>query len=79
MQLAMEAGAKRILLPNENKRNRAEVPNAILAAIQWQLYDRRPASSRLTLPGATSPLAFNIALAWTAPIASRLHILTPVR
>ena len=39
MQLAVESGAKRILIPSENKRDLAEVPDAILTAIQWQFYD----------------------------------------
>ena len=39
MQLAVEAGAKRILIPSENKRDVAEVADAILTAIQWQFYD----------------------------------------
>ena len=39
MQLAVEAGAKRILIPSENKRDVAEIPDAILTAIQWQFYD----------------------------------------
>jgi ATP-dependent Lon protease len=39
MQLAVEAGAKRMLIPSENKRDLAEVPDAILTAIQWQFYD----------------------------------------
>lgn len=39
MQLAVEAGAKRILIPSENKRDVAEVPDAILTAIQWHFYD----------------------------------------
>jgi ATP-dependent Lon protease len=39
MQAAVEAGAKRILIPSENKRDLAEVPDAILTAIQWQFYD----------------------------------------
>jgi ATP-dependent Lon protease len=39
MQLAVEAGAKRILIPSENKRDLADVPDAILTAIQWQFYD----------------------------------------
>jgi len=39
MQMAVEAGAKRILIPSENKRDVAEVPDAILTAIQWQFYD----------------------------------------
>jgi ATP-dependent Lon protease len=39
MQLAVEAGARRILIPSENKRDVADVPDAILTAIQWQFYD----------------------------------------
>jgi ATP-dependent Lon protease len=39
MQLAVEVGAKRILIPSENKRDLGEVPDAILTAIQWQFYD----------------------------------------
>jgi len=39
MQFAVEAGVKRILIPSENKRDLAEVPDAILTAIQWQFYD----------------------------------------
>jgi ATP-dependent Lon protease len=39
MQLAVEAGAKRILIPSENKRDLADVPDAILTAAQWQFYD----------------------------------------
>lgn len=39
MQAAVEAGAKRILIPSENKRDVAEVPDAIITAIQWQFYD----------------------------------------
>ncbi len=39
MQLAVEAGAKRILIPSENKRDVAEIPDAVLTAIQWQFYD----------------------------------------
>jgi ATP-dependent Lon protease len=39
MQSAVEAGAKRILIPSENKRDLADVPDAILTAIQWQFYD----------------------------------------
>ena len=39
MQLAVEAGAKRILIPSENKRDLPDVPDAILTAIQWQFYD----------------------------------------
>ena len=39
MQLAVEAGAKRILIPSHNKRDVAEVPDAIITAIQWQFFD----------------------------------------
>ena len=39
MQLAVESGAKRILIPSENKRDVADVPDAIVTAIQWQFYD----------------------------------------
>ena len=39
MQLAVEAGAKRILIPSDNKRDVADVPDAILTATQWQFYD----------------------------------------
>ncbi len=39
MQLAVEAGAKRILIPIENKRDVADVPDSVLTAIQWQFYD----------------------------------------
>jgi len=39
MQSAVEAGAKSILIPSENKRDLADVPDAILTAIQWQFYD----------------------------------------
>ena len=39
MQLAVEAGAKRILIPSENKRDVAEIPDAIITAIQWQFFD----------------------------------------
>jgi ATP-dependent Lon protease len=39
MQLAVEAGAKRILIPSENKRDVAEVPDAVLTRIQPQFYD----------------------------------------
>jgi len=34
MQLAVESGAKRILIPSENKRDVADVPDAVLTAIQ---------------------------------------------
>lgn len=39
MQLGVEFGAKRILIPSENKRDVADVPDAIITAIQWQFYD----------------------------------------
>jgi len=39
MQLAVEAGAKRILIPSENRRDIAEIPDSILTKIQWQFYD----------------------------------------
>jgi ATP-dependent Lon protease len=39
MQLAVEAGAKRILIPSENKRDVAEVPDAVLTKVQSQFYD----------------------------------------
>lgn len=39
MQLAVESGAKHILIPSENKRDVADVPDVILTAIQWQFYD----------------------------------------
>ena len=39
MQLAVEAGARRILIPSENKRDVADVPDAILTATQWQFFD----------------------------------------
>jgi predicted ATP-dependent Lon-type protease len=39
MQLAVEASAKRILNSNDHKRDVAEVPDAILTATQWQLFD----------------------------------------
>jgi ATP-dependent Lon protease len=39
MQLAFESGARRILIPSENKRDLADVPDAVLTAIQWQFYD----------------------------------------
>ncbi len=39
MQLAFESGARRILIPSENKRDLADVPDAVITAIQWQFYD----------------------------------------
>jgi ATP-dependent Lon protease len=39
MQLAVESGAKRILIPSENKRDLADVPDAVLTACQSQFYD----------------------------------------
>ena len=49
MQLAVEAGAKRILIPSENKRDLAEVPDAILTAIQWQFYNSPTRASILAM------------------------------
>lgn len=51
MQLAVEAGAKRILIPSENKRDVADVPDAILTAIQWQFYDS-PTKAAILAMGA---------------------------
>ena len=51
MQLAVESGAKRILIPSENKRDVAEVPDAILTAIQWQFYDS-PIKAAILATGA---------------------------
>ncbi len=39
MQLAVEAGAKAILIPSQNKRDVAEIPDSILTKIQWHFYD----------------------------------------
>ena len=39
MQLAVEAGARRILIPSDNKRDVAEVPDAILTATEWRFFD----------------------------------------
>lgn len=49
MQLAVESGAKRMLIPSENKRDLADVPDAILTAIQWQFYDSPMKASMLAL------------------------------
>jgi len=49
MQLAVESGAKRILIPSENKRDVADVPDAILTAIQWQFYDSPTRAAILAL------------------------------
>lgn len=49
MQLAVESGAKRMLIPSENKRDLADVPDAILTAIQWQFYDSPLKASMLAL------------------------------
>ena len=49
MQLAVEAGAKRILIPSENKRDVADVPDAILTAIQWQFYDSQTRAAILSM------------------------------
>jgi predicted ATP-dependent Lon-type protease len=35
----MVAACARILIPSENKRDVAEVPDSILTKIQWQFYD----------------------------------------
>ena len=39
MQMAVEAGAKRILIPSDNKRDVGDIPDAIITAIQWQFFD----------------------------------------
>jgi ATP-dependent Lon protease len=39
MQLAVESGARRILIPSVNKRDVADVPDAVLTASQWGFYD----------------------------------------
>jgi len=39
MQLAVESGARRILIPSANKRDVADVPDAVLTATQWMFYD----------------------------------------
>lgn len=39
MQFAVESGVKRILIPSKNKRDIADIPDAILTAIQWRFYD----------------------------------------
>jgi ATP-dependent Lon protease len=49
MQLAVEAGAKRILIPSENKRDISEIPDAILTAIQWQFYDSPTKAAMMSL------------------------------
>lgn len=49
MQLAVESGAKRILIPSENKRDVADVPDAVLTAIQWQFYDTPTRAAILAL------------------------------
>ena len=49
MQLAVESGAKRILIPSENKRDLADVSDAILTAIQWQFYDSPTRAAILAL------------------------------
>ena len=48
MQLAVESGAKRILIPSE-KRDVADVPDAVLTAIQWQFYDSPTRAAILAL------------------------------
>lgn len=59
MQLAVEAGAKRILIPSENKRDLAEVPDAILTAIQWQFYDSPTKAAIMTMGDGVSASAFH--------------------
>ncbi|MFN9429494.1 MAG: protease Lon-related BREX system protein BrxL [Acidobacteriota bacterium] len=49
MQLAVESGAKRILIPSENTRDVADVPDAVLTAIQWQFYDSPTRAAILAL------------------------------
>ena len=49
MQFAMESGAKRRLIPGENKRGVADIPDAILTAIQWQFYDSPTRAAVLAL------------------------------
>lgn len=49
MQLAVESGAKRILIPSENKRDVADVPDAVVTAIQWQFYDSPTRAAILAL------------------------------
>lgn len=49
MQLAVESGAKRILIPSENKRDVADVSDAVLTAIQWQFYDSPTRAAILAL------------------------------
>lgn len=39
MQFAVEADVKRILIPTENKRDVAQIPDSILAKIRWHFYD----------------------------------------
>ena len=38
LQLALEAGAKRILIPSENKRDIADVPDEVLNRLQPVFY-----------------------------------------
>ena len=38
LQLALEAGAKRILIPSENKRDIADVPDEVLNKLQPVFY-----------------------------------------
>ena len=49
IQLAVESGAKSILMPSENKRDVADVPDAVLTAIQWQFYDSPTRAALLAL------------------------------
>ncbi len=50
MQLAVESGARRILIPSENKRDVADVPDAVLTATQWMFYDS-PTRAAITAMG----------------------------
>ena len=50
MQMAVEAGAKRILIPSDNKRDVGDVPDAIITAIQWQFFDS-PTKAAITAMG----------------------------
>ena len=38
MQLAVECGAKRVLIPSENKRDLADVPDSVLNKLQVSFY-----------------------------------------
>ncbi len=49
MQLAVEGGTERILIPSEKERDLADVPDAILTAIQWQFYDSPTKAAIMTM------------------------------